>query len=67
MPWIINTMGFSDGLGIHLMKKAVETFRPTTIVEIESRFGGGFLFFLVSFPATVGIQLTALQLPESSS
>ena len=38
MPWIINTMGFTEGLGIHLMKKAVEMFKPTTIVQIESRY-----------------------------
>jgi hypothetical protein len=37
MPWIINTMGFNEGLGIHLMKLTVETWKPTTIVEIESR------------------------------
>ena len=38
MPWIINTMGFTEGLGIHLMKKVVDTFKPTTIVQIESRY-----------------------------
>jgi polynucleotide 5'-hydroxyl-kinase GRC3/NOL9 len=37
IPCIINTMGFTEGLGVHLMKKAAEVFRPTTIVEIESR------------------------------
>ena len=38
LPWIINTMGFTEGLGIFLMKKAVEMFKPTTIVQIESRY-----------------------------
>ena len=38
IPWIINTMGFTEGLGIFLMKKAVEIFKPSTIVQIESRY-----------------------------
>jgi polynucleotide 5'-hydroxyl-kinase GRC3/NOL9 len=36
-PWIINTMGFNTGLGADLMKKSTDIFKPTTIVEIESR------------------------------
>jgi hypothetical protein len=30
-------MGFNTGLGADLMKKSTDIFRPTTIVEIESR------------------------------
>jgi len=56
IPWVINTMGFTEGLGIHLMKKSVEMFRPTTIVEIESRY------FMVVQKGNVRQILTSLPL-----
>jgi len=37
IPWVINTMGFTKGLGLTLMIKTLEAFKPTTIVEIYSR------------------------------
>jgi len=38
LPWIINTMGFSRGLGIKLMKQTFRKAKPSTVVEIRSRF-----------------------------
>lgn len=36
--WVINSMGFSSGLGLPLLKAASEQFSPTVVVSIESRF-----------------------------
>ncbi len=38
LPWIINTMGFTKGLGLTLMSKTLQAFKPSTVVEIYSRF-----------------------------
>lgn len=38
LPWIVNTMGFNRGLGIALLKKTLTLVKPTTCVEIKSRF-----------------------------
>lgn len=38
IPWVVNTMGFNRGLGISLLKKSVASIKPTTFVEIRSRF-----------------------------
>jgi len=34
--WVINTMGFNRGLGVHLAQKVIQTFSPSTVVSIES-------------------------------
>ena len=38
IPWVVNTMGFTRGLGISLLKKSVTLIKPTTFIEIKSRF-----------------------------
>lgn len=38
LPWIVNTMGFSHGLGISFLKSTLKVIQPTTVVEIRSRF-----------------------------
>lgn len=38
LPWIINSMGFVKGLGLHLLEEAVKSFKPSTVINIQSRF-----------------------------
>jgi len=40
LPWLVNTMGFNRGLGVKLMADVVDKVRPSTLVEIRSRFDG---------------------------
>lgn len=37
VPWIINTMGYSRGLGAELMACILRIFKPTDVVQIESQ------------------------------
>lgn len=37
VPWVINSMGFTQGLGAFFMQESVTRFMPTTLVEITSR------------------------------
>lgn len=37
MPWIINTMGYSRGFGSELIACILKIFKPTDLVQIESR------------------------------
>ncbi|ODN05731.1 Polynucleotide 5'-hydroxyl-kinase NOL9 [Orchesella cincta] len=34
IPWIINTMGFSQGLGVHLACEIVKIIRPTAVIQL---------------------------------
>ena len=38
LPWFVNSMGFSSGLGVHLLKTCAELINPTTVITIKSRF-----------------------------
>lgn len=37
MPWIINTMGYSRGFGSELIASILKIFKPTNLVQIQSR------------------------------
>ncbi|CAL8101043.1 unnamed protein product [Orchesella dallaii] len=35
IPWIVNTMGFSQGLGVHLACEIIKIIRPTAVVQLS--------------------------------
>ncbi|XP_063226134.1 polynucleotide 5'-hydroxyl-kinase NOL9 [Bacillus rossius redtenbacheri] len=37
IPWLINTMGYSKGLGVELAISMIRVLRPTTVIHIESQ------------------------------
>ncbi|XP_018914256.2 polynucleotide 5'-hydroxyl-kinase NOL9 [Bemisia tabaci] len=37
IPWFINTMGFCRGLGVELMSCTINYFRPTHVIQIQSK------------------------------
>lgn len=36
MPWIINTMGFTDSIGLKLLNVILNLFKPTNVIEMKS-------------------------------
>lgn len=38
IPTLINYMGYSKGLGIHIVSSVITIVKPTNIIQIESRF-----------------------------
>lgn len=37
MPWIVNTMGYTRGLGIELISSILKVFNPTDVVQIQGQ------------------------------
>lgn len=36
MPWVINTMGFIDSIGLKLLTVILNLFKPTVLIEMKS-------------------------------
>ena len=68
LPWIVNTMGFSRGLGVKLIQQTFAKVQPSTVIEIRSRFEKkNYPFRFESLQQVPGFNVLAFEaMPESN-